>query len=69
MPQYPPPDKNPRCQCWPNLMRAFFCSTGHMLECHYPMTCDEAKCSHLAGYVDPAEDGLEGEPDETLGDA
>jgi hypothetical protein len=27
-----------------------FCSTGHMLECHYPMTCSQAQCSHLARY-------------------
>jgi len=23
-----------------------FCSFGHMLECHYPKTCEEAECSH-----------------------
>jgi hypothetical protein len=23
-----------------------FCPYGHMLECHYPFTCDEAECSH-----------------------
>lgn len=23
-----------------------FCPYGHMLECHYPQTCEEAKCSH-----------------------
>jgi len=22
------------------------CATGHMLECHHPMTCDEAECDH-----------------------
>lgn len=22
------------------------CSTGHMTECHHPLTCDEAQCSH-----------------------
>ena len=43
---YPPPDQNPKCVCWPNLMAAFFCPTGHMLECHYPMTCSEAECEH-----------------------
>ena len=26
--------------------RCMFCSYGHMLECHYPFTCDEAECSH-----------------------
>jgi hypothetical protein len=23
-----------------------FCRYGHMLECHYPHTCEEARCSH-----------------------
>ena len=27
-------------------MACMFCSYGHMLECHYPMDCDEAMCSH-----------------------
>lgn len=29
-----------------------FCPVGHMLECHHPMTCDQAKCSHLAKYME-----------------
>lgn len=49
---YPPPAENPDCRCHPNLMKAFFCSTGHMTECHWPKTCDEARCSHLARYAD-----------------
>jgi len=24
-----------------------FCDEGHMLECHYGMTCEEAQCDHL----------------------
>lgn len=59
MTTYPPPGQNPKCVC-PNLFAAFFCTTGHMLECHYPMSCDEAQCSHLAGYM--AEDGPDSEP-------
>ena len=27
-------------------MGCMFCSYGHMLECHHPMTCEEAECSH-----------------------
>lgn len=27
-------------------MACMLCSYGHMLECHYPMTCEEARCSH-----------------------
>ncbi len=29
------------------------CSYGHMLECHYPMNCEEVECSHYqASYLD-----------------
>ncbi len=31
-------------------MSCMFCHTGHLLECHAPMTCDQAKCSHLSKY-------------------
>jgi len=27
-------------------MACMFCTFGHMLECHYPHTCEEARCSH-----------------------
>ena len=27
-------------------MACMFCSYGHMLECHYPYTCEEVRCSH-----------------------
>jgi hypothetical protein len=33
-----------------NEMACMFCQFGHMTECHYPMTCEEAQCSHLARY-------------------
>ena len=23
-----------------------FCEYGHMLDCHYPKTCEEANCQH-----------------------
>jgi hypothetical protein len=23
-----------------------FCQFGHLLECHYPHTCEEAECDH-----------------------
>lgn|GEM_PF-5516338 len=49
---YPLPQHNLACQCWPNLMRAFGCMTGHLTECHYPATCRQAQCSHLAKYDD-----------------
>lgn len=47
---YPQPQDNHYCRCAPNLMAAFFCATGHMLECHWPYTCDQAGCSHLYKY-------------------
>ncbi len=37
---------NPKCVC-PNAMAPMFCPYGHMLECHYPMTCEEAQCEHF----------------------
>ncbi len=57
---YPPPPvfaqdmplfktANPHCQCG-NAMRAFFCHTGHLTECHYPLTCQLAQCGHMASY-------------------
>lgn len=27
-------------------MACMFCHFGHMTECHYPLTCEEADCSH-----------------------
>jgi hypothetical protein len=29
-----------------NPMACMFCSYGHVLECHYPHTCEEVECSH-----------------------
>lgn len=58
MPDYPPPSENRMCQCWPNMMRAFFCATGHMTECHFPLDCLEAQCSHLPRYENPAQDDI-----------
>jgi hypothetical protein len=31
-------------------MGCVFCSFGHMNECHYPQSCEEARCSHLLRY-------------------
>jgi hypothetical protein len=27
-----------------------FCHCGHMTECHWPLTCVEAQCSHFKRY-------------------
>ena len=37
-------EAEPQCRCSP--MQAMFCPFGHMLECHYPKTCNEAQCDH-----------------------
>lgn len=47
---YPSPEENELCKCYPDLMKAFFCQYGHAMECHYPMPCDVACCSHLEKY-------------------
>jgi hypothetical protein len=36
---------NPLCVCITE-MAAMFCPVGHMLECHYPLRCSVARCSH-----------------------
>lgn len=57
MNDYPTPDNNPNCQCKGNPLLQFFCRTGHMTECHYPQTCQEAECSHYeAEYEAELED-------------
>ena len=33
-----------------NPLSCTFCPTGHMLECHYPLDCQQAQCSHLWKY-------------------
>lgn len=37
---------NPDCECFTPLA-AMFCPYGHMLECHYPVNCETANCSHF----------------------
>jgi len=34
-----------------NAMACMFCSFGHMTCCHYPQTCEEAKCSHYQQQI------------------
>ena len=50
MPRYLPPNLTADCQCRDEPRRSMFCMTGHMLECHFPMNCGTAGCSHLSGY-------------------
>lgn len=51
---YPAPADNPRCIC-KHGSQQFFCTAGHLTECHIPMSCWQAACSHLEAYeLDPA---------------
>jgi hypothetical protein len=49
-----------RCPAGASLpMACMYCMSGHILECHYQMSCEEAQCSHLAAYGDdPSDFGL-----------
>ncbi len=31
-------------------MSGILCMSGHLLECHWPVSCEEANCSHLKQY-------------------
>lgn len=35
-----------QCPMGTNWMACAFCAFGHFTECHYPETCEQAKCSH-----------------------
>ena len=32
-------------------MACMFCGFGHMTDCHYPLTCEQANCSHYQSEV------------------
>lgn len=52
---YGPPDLSPHCACadsGPRAARAMLCQSGHLTECHAPLTCEEAACSHLRRYYE-----------------
>lgn len=49
LPKPSPLQATPGCVC-DNPMAAMFCPYGHMMECHYPMNCEQAQCSHLTRY-------------------
>lgn len=37
-------------------MACMFCDGGHMMECHWPLSCSEAKCNHYRADRDPFEE-------------
>ena len=36
-------------------MACMFCQYGHMTDCHYPHTCEEANCSHYQTELEAEE--------------
>jgi len=55
MKEYLPPNKTSNCNCLKNEFNPFFCMTGHLTECHYPLSCEQADCSHIPQYYEPKE--------------
>lgn len=47
---YAPPSQAPVCPCNAAGNPGILCPTGHMLECHHPLTCEAAACNHLLRY-------------------
>ena len=51
-------------------MSCMVCEFGHMLDCHYPLDCEEAQCSHYLQETETSEAPLAGWPccacDETI---
>lgn len=37
-------------------MACMFCEFGHMTECHYPLTCEEAECLHFQSEMEALDD-------------
>ena len=52
---YGKPDSVNICRCRDNRASPMFCITGHVTECHYPLTCGQAACNHLHKYDETGE--------------
>lgn len=48
-----------------SLMACILCPNGHLLECHFPHTCEEVECSHYRQEME-AEFGPDIYPKEEL---
>ena len=46
------------CRCANTGDVPFFCPTGHMLECHYPLNCRQAACGHMPKYEDLSQEEM-----------
>jgi len=33
-------------------MNCMFCTYGHMTDCHFPLSCEEAECSHYTQQLE-----------------
>lgn len=50
---YAPPDQSPACQCRQRSPVApTLCGGGHLLECHWPLNCEQSNCSHYPRYLE-----------------
>ena len=49
---YAKPELATVCPCRDRggIISPTFCMSGHLLECHYPLDCRQAACSHLTRY-------------------
>ena len=47
---YASPQATHICNCRDKGMAPMFCPTGQLTECHHPLDCQEAACSHLPRY-------------------
>jgi len=63
---YAPAAIQPTCACGGNPLRASICPYGHILECHYPYTCEEAACGHTLSYEEQEAERREAEVEEIL---
>ena len=53
---YAKPENAPLCRCKDKaVLTAMFCPTGHITECHFPLNCRQAACSHLPRYEEELE--------------
>jgi len=41
-----------------NPIACTFCPYGHMLECHWPYTCDKVECSHYQQQMETEDEQI-----------
>ena len=44
------PEQAHVCPCRDQGLAPMFCPTGHLTECHHPLECRQAACSHVQRY-------------------